>query len=183
MTAAENQRDIARLTLDKDKEDIDLSIRQAYYNMREAEKRFNSTGDAVKQAEEDYFIAREKYRAGEGLMLDIIDAQEALSTARLNYISAEYDYARYKATVENAMGIGLNDREQAAAALMDKYAPVDALPAAAGSLQEIVEPQGAKADTDTKGLAGKTAGQQQAAATKVSAEDVAHELAEGNVSQ
>ena len=66
---------------------------------------------------------------------------------------------------------------------MDKYAPVDALPAAAGSLQEIVEPQGAKADTDTKGLAGKTAGQQQAAATKVSAEDVAHELAEGNVSQ
>ena len=35
-------------------------------------------------------------------MLDIIDAQEALSTARLNYISAEYDYARYKATVENA---------------------------------------------------------------------------------
>ena len=183
VTAAENQRDIARLTLDKDKEDIDLSVRQAYYNMREAEKRFNSTGDAVKQAEEDYFIAREKYRAGEGLMLDIIDAQEALSTARLNYISAEYDYARYKATVENAMGIGLNDREQAAAALMDKYAPVDALPAAAGSLQEIVEPQGAKADTDTKGIAGKTAGQQQAAATKVSAEDVAHELAEGNVSQ
>ena len=88
-------------------------------------------------------------------MLDIIDAQEALSTARLNYISAEYDYARYKATVENAMGIGLNDREQAAAALMDKYAPVDALPAAAGSLQEIVEPQGAKLIRIRRGLPGR----------------------------
>lgn len=185
VTAAENQRDIAKLTLDKDKEDIDLSVRQAYYNMREAEKRFNSTGDAVKQAEEDYFIAREKYRAGEGLMLDIIDAQEALSTARLNYISAEYDYARFKATVENAMGIGLNDSEQAAAARMDKYAPVDTPAAAAAQavLQEPVEPKGARTDTDTKGLAKKAENEVKAAASTASAEEVASELAEGNVSQ
>lgn len=185
VTAAENQRDIAKLTLDKDKEDIDLSVRQAYYNMREAEKRFNSTGDAVKQAEEDYFIAREKYRAGEGLMLDIIDAQEALSTARLNYISAEYDYARFKATVENAMGISLNDSEQAAAARMDKYAPVDTPAAAAAQavLQEPVEPKGARTDTDTKGLAKKAENEVKAAASTASAEEVASELAEGNVSQ
>ena len=41
-------------------------------------------------------------------MLDIIDAQEALSTARHNYISAQYDYARYKAAVESDMG-GANE--------------------------------------------------------------------------
>ena len=87
--------------------------------MREAEKRFNSTQDAVHQAEEDAFIAREKYRAGEGLMLDIIDAQEALSTAKLNHISAQYDYARYKATVENAMGVELTSEEKEAAARLD----------------------------------------------------------------
>lgn len=117
--SAQTEYDVARLNLLKDKEDIDLSVREAYYNLREAEKRFNSTKDAVTQAEEDYYIAREKYRAGEGLMLDIIDAQEALSTARLNYISAQYDYARYKATVENAMGIGLTDSERAAAKLLE----------------------------------------------------------------
>ena len=116
---AKNQYDIAKLNLLKDKEDIDLSLRQSYYNMREAEKRFTSTSDAVNQAEEDYYIAREKYRAGEGLMLDIIDAQLALSTARLNYISAQYDYARYKAEVENEMGIGLNDSEKAASGQLD----------------------------------------------------------------
>ena len=87
--------------------------------MREAEKRFNSTQDAVHQAEEDAFIAREKYRAGEGLMLDIIDAQEALSKAKLNHISAQYDYARYKATVENAMGVELTKEEKEAAAQLD----------------------------------------------------------------
>lgn len=113
---AENNRDIAKLNYLKDKETVDLDVRQAYYSMREAEKRLNSTQDAVHQAEEDAFIAREKYRAGEGLMLDIIDAQEALAKAKLNYISAQYDYARYQATVENAMGVELTAEEKAAAA-------------------------------------------------------------------
>lgn len=113
--AAKADLDAAILTLKRDRENIDLAVRQAYYNMREAEKRFDSTSDAVGQAEEDYFIAREKYRAGEGVMLDIIDAQLALSTAKLNYISAQYDYARYKAELENAMGISLSDTEFLAA--------------------------------------------------------------------
>lgn len=41
---------------------IDLEVRQAYLNMREAERRFNSTAMAVKQAEEDYFIATENIK-------------------------------------------------------------------------------------------------------------------------
>ena len=48
-------------------------------------------------------------------MLDIIDAQLALSTAQLNFISAQYDYARYKATVENAMGLGIGETPENAA--------------------------------------------------------------------
>ena len=110
--AAEARRDAAQLTFERDRDLIDLNLRTAYLNMREAEARFNSTGQAVNQAEEDYFIAREKYRVGEGLLLDIIDAQLALSTAKKNAISARYDYARYKAEVENLMGIGLTDHER-----------------------------------------------------------------------
>lgn len=96
----------AKYTLDKEKNSVDLEVRQAYLNMREAEKRFVSTSDAVNQAKEDYFIASEKYKAGEGVMLDVIDAQNALSEAQLNYISAQYDYARYMATLENTLGLG-----------------------------------------------------------------------------
>ncbi len=95
----------AKLELEKEQDDVDLAVRQAYLNMKEAEKRFTSTDRAVQQAQEDNYIANEKYKAGEGLMLDIIDAQLALSTAQLNYISAQYDYARYKATLENVMGL------------------------------------------------------------------------------
>ena len=106
--AANTELKIAQATLQRDKNDIDLAVRKDYNSMREAEERFNSTGTAVRQAEEDYFIAQEKYKAGEGIMLDIIDAQEALSTARQNYISAQYDYARYRAAVEADMG-GMNE--------------------------------------------------------------------------
>ena len=116
--SAKTERDIARLQLDKARDDVDLTVRQDYYNMREAEKRFNSTQDAVKQAQEDYYVSREKYRAGEGLLLDVIDTQQALSKAELNYISAQYDYARYKAAVENAMGVELTDEEKQAAGVL-----------------------------------------------------------------
>ena len=83
---------------------MSLNVRNDYNSMREAEKRFESTQEAVKEAQEDYYIANEKYKAGEGIMLDIIDAQTALSTAQQNYISAQYDYARYRAAVESDMG-------------------------------------------------------------------------------
>ncbi len=104
---AKTARDQAELTLVKDKEDISFAVRQLYYSMREAERRFAVTQAAVSEAEEDYYIASEKYRAGQGILLDIIDSQEALATAELNFNSAQYDYARYKAAVENAMGLEL----------------------------------------------------------------------------
>ena len=113
--AAEAERDIALLTLKKAEETIDLNLRKAYLNMREAEQRFTATGDAVRQAREDAHIANERYRAGEGILLDIIDAQTALSAAETNAISARYDYARYRAQVENIMGTELTNSERAAA--------------------------------------------------------------------
>ena len=159
--AAEASRDTAKLNLVKDQENIDYALRQAYYNMREAEKRFNSTGDAVNQAEEDYYIAREKYRAGEGLMLDIIDAQLALSQAKLNYISAQYDYARYKAEVENVMGMGLNDSENQAARLLsaDAEAALQSSPAAkvTGQPQSVPEAKPTAAKTSAKAKKAKKA--------------------------
>jgi outer membrane protein TolC len=149
---AEAARDKAALSLEKARQDVDLAVREAYYNMREAEHRMNSTADAVGQAQQDYYIAWEKYRAGEGIMLDVIDAQTALSKARLNEISAQYDYVRCKAQVVDAMGTGLTDSERAAAARLD-----------ASVLQQAVAPAGARQDRETKGLAARQAEKQQAA--------------------
>lgn len=176
--SAKTAWDVAKLTLKKDRETVDLELRQAYYNMREAEKRFQSTGEAVEQAEEDYYIASEKYRAGEGLMLDIIDAQLALSTAKLNYISARYDYARYKAEVENKMGLSLTEEERAAAdrllltmeeAVREAGAETDKTGPRAS---ERKEPHGTEAESEPRPP------QTAAAATESDTQQVAREMAQ-----
>lgn len=110
---AKTALEVAALTLQRDTEDIDQAVRQAYYGMREAEKRLASTRAAVGEAREDYAITMEKYRVGQGILLDVIDAQVALSTAELNFASAQYDYARNRAMVENAVGLALGDSEEA----------------------------------------------------------------------
>jgi outer membrane protein TolC len=102
---AEIELEQAELEYDKLADSIDLDVRENYLSMREAEKRFTSTKLAISQAEEDYFIAREKFKVGQGTMLDIIDAQLALSTAKKNYIQAQYDYVTSKAKLENSMGM------------------------------------------------------------------------------
>lgn len=113
------ERDEAKLNLEKQEEAVDLSLRQAYMNMREAEERLATTRTNVKKAEEESFIEFEKYRAGAGTMLEVVDAEEALTRAKLNLILAESDYVKYQAEVENAMGIGLTDSEQIAARNME----------------------------------------------------------------
>lgn len=103
--AAQIALEQAEFELAKQADTAEYEVRDAYLSLREAEKRFATTQVAVHKAEEDYFIAREKYRAGEGILLDIIDAQLALSTAKKNYIQATYDYATYRAKLENATGL------------------------------------------------------------------------------
>ena len=133
--AAQTECDIALLNVRKKEEEIDLALRKAYLNMREAERRFQATGDAVRQAEEDAYIAGERYRAGEGILLDVVDAQLALSTARTNDISARYDYARYRAQVESLMGTPLTDDEEAAAARLPQLTAQERAASAAASAE------------------------------------------------
>jgi len=95
----------SRLELESQQDSVELSVKEYFLGVKEAEKRIETTQVAVHKAKEDYFISEAKYQAGEGIMLDIIDAQLALSTAKNNYIQAQYDYVTNKAKLENAMGL------------------------------------------------------------------------------
>lgn len=89
------------------KDGIQLEVRQAYLNMREAEKRIQTNQVSVEKAEEDFKIAQVRYSAGVGTNLDVIDAQVALTSARTNYIVSLYDYNTSKASLDKAMGVGI----------------------------------------------------------------------------
>jgi outer membrane protein TolC len=84
---------------------IRLDVRTAYLALQAAEKNIQTTSVAVAQAEEDYKIAQVRYSAGVGTNLDVMDANEKLTTARTNYYTALYNYNTSKAQLDKAMGI------------------------------------------------------------------------------
>lgn len=76
----------------------------AHKNLKIALLRLTTTQRAVELAEEERFIATERYNAGEGILLDILDAEVALSTAKKNNVSARYDVIRYSFDLAHATG-------------------------------------------------------------------------------
>lgn len=85
---------------------IELEVRQAYLNMKEAEARIDTSKVAVGKATEDLKASQAKYYAGVGTNLDVIDAQVALTQADTNATQALYDYNVNKAKLQKAIGSG-----------------------------------------------------------------------------
>ncbi|BBB92196.1 MAG TPA: TolC family protein [Methylomusa anaerophila] len=97
--------DKAREQAQQTRDSVQLEVRKNYLSMQEAEKRIETTNVAVDKAKEDLNIAREKYNAGVGINLDVIDAQVAFTQANTNYLQALYDYNVNKAKLNKAMGV------------------------------------------------------------------------------
>ncbi len=92
------------LAMHNDINAVNEEVVTAYKNLKIALLRLKTTQRAVNLAEEERYIATEKYRAGEGILLDILDAEVSLATARKNHVSATYDVARYRIDLAHAIG-------------------------------------------------------------------------------
>lgn len=93
-----------QLALQDDIDSVHSEVVTAYKNLSSALSRLNTTQSAVNLAVEERYIATERYRAGEGILLDILDAEVALSTAKKNHVSAKYDVLRYRFALNHALG-------------------------------------------------------------------------------
>ncbi len=86
------------------RQDIILEVQQAYLSLQEAEERVSVAELTVKQAQENYEIARGRYEAGVGSPIEETDALVSLSNAKMSYISALSDYKIAEAALVKAMG-------------------------------------------------------------------------------
>ncbi len=50
-------------------------------------------------------MSKQRYNAGVGTNLDVMDAELALNQAKVNYVKALYDYDTSKAQLGKAMGV------------------------------------------------------------------------------
>lgn len=83
---------------------IELDVQQAWLSLKEAMERLDVTEKALGQAEEDMRVSQGRYKEGLGNILEVIDAQTALTRAKTNRVAAVYDIAGAGAKLDRATG-------------------------------------------------------------------------------
>ncbi len=89
----------------KSRKKIRLETRTAWLSMKAAEQNIKETALAVEQAEDSYKISQVRYEEGVDIIISVTNAQEKLTQARSNYMTALYQYNLSRANLEKAMGV------------------------------------------------------------------------------
>ncbi len=102
--AAEAQVDARTAQLDRLKNQVALDVWKAYQSLTTATQSLKTTLDLVASAEQSERVALGRYKAGVGTVLDLLTAQSALASARLQRIQAALDWFVFRATLAQSVG-------------------------------------------------------------------------------
>ena len=89
---------------------ITLELRQAYLNLQQAEEGVRVARQELAQADESYRLARLRYSAGvtsqSGVspLIEVSNAQQALSQAQSDYVNALFDFNNDRSALDKAIG-------------------------------------------------------------------------------
>lgn len=90
---------------------ISLEVRQAHTNLANAKSRWEVAQKQVEFATESFRLANVRYEAGEGILLEVTDAQTELTRARVQMVAATYDYLTTYAQLQRALGTEVSEPE------------------------------------------------------------------------
>ena len=102
--AAEAQVDVRTAQRDRLRNQVALDVWKAYQSLTTATQSLKTTLDLVASAEQSERVALGRYKAGVGTVLDLLTAQSALASARLQRIQAALDWYVYRATLAQSVG-------------------------------------------------------------------------------
>jgi outer membrane protein TolC len=94
----------ARLKKSQIKDKIHFKVKQAFMDMKAAEKNVQTVETAIEQAKENYRINEERYQEQVATSTDVLTAQTLLSATMTNYYTALYDFKIAKASLFREMG-------------------------------------------------------------------------------
>ena len=106
---AQLQYDEMKFTIDNTKRQLRLGLQNSINNLRVALQTINSTKAAVKSAEKGLSIAQKRYEVGAGTTLELTTSQNAVTTAKLSYLQAIYDYIVAQNDVNEILGNAYRD--------------------------------------------------------------------------
>ena len=102
--SAQAELQATKETLQKDRREVKLEINKALLAVMEAEQKIHVTDQALKAAEQDFNLTKEKYNLGAASMLELLDANYSYKTVKSNQVQALYDYNLAIAQFEKAIG-------------------------------------------------------------------------------
>jgi len=102
--SAAAQVDVRNAQLESLRNQVALDVWKAYQSLTTATQSLKTTLDLVASAEQSERVALGRYKAGVGTVLDLLTAQSALASARLQRIQAALDWFVYRATLAQSMG-------------------------------------------------------------------------------
>jgi TolC family type I secretion outer membrane protein len=102
--AAQAQAEGAAAQRDSVSLQVALDVWQAYYALTTSTQAVRSAADLVTSAAQSERVALGRYKAGAGSIIDLLTAQTALASARLQNIQAIYTWHTARAALAQAMG-------------------------------------------------------------------------------
>jgi len=95
----------AQVRVDQLKLGISLEVDQAVTNLRNAQARLTVVEKQVELAKETYRLAKLRSDEGEGIQLEVTDAQTELTRAQTGLVTARYDYLTAYSELLRALGL------------------------------------------------------------------------------
>lgn len=86
---------------------VSSDVAQAYLNMKLAEQRLVTVAVEVQNAEESVRLVTGRYKAGLGTIIELLDSEQSLVTARANQVNAQSAVDQARAQLAHAIGVPL----------------------------------------------------------------------------
>lgn len=102
--AAEAQVETQQARMERVRLQVALDVWNAWHNLVTASQSLQTSADLLRSAEQSERVALGRYQAGVGSMLDVLNAQSALASARQQRIQSSLDWNIGRAALAQAMG-------------------------------------------------------------------------------
>jgi outer membrane protein len=86
------------------RQQIEKDTRQAMLMFEAAQRAVDASSKGLEHAEEESRVVRQRFEAGRGIQLEVLDAQVTLTRARLNAVNAIADYESARAMYLRGVG-------------------------------------------------------------------------------
>ena len=134
----------------KDQLDLGYSVTESFYSVFQASRNLQITGEQVRQNEESYVTARNKYSAGLIPEVDVLQSEVELASSRNDSLGSERELSRSKNAFRLLLGIPTEDSVEIAGEFASDSVGIDLALATESALKNRSEVLGSRRDSELR---------------------------------